>query len=93
MDSALLSDINAFRKEIDNIDDQLMALLNQRAKIAIKLGKLKTGARTEDANFRVSSREISIIERLEQTNKGPFPVEAIKLVFTEIFKACLTIQK
>jgi len=93
MDSAFLNDINAFRKEIDNIDDQLMVLLNQRAKIAVKLGELKAAAKLEDAHFRVSSRESSIIERLEENNEGPFPVGAIKLVFSEIFKACLSIQK
>ncbi|MDR0499539.1 MAG: chorismate mutase [Holophagales bacterium] len=86
-------DINGFRGEIDNIDDQLLALLNQRAKIAIKLGELKTAVQAEDIGFRVSSRENSIIERLEQTSTGPFPVGAIKMVFNEIFKACLSIQK
>jgi len=93
MDSAALSEINAFRKEIDNVDNQLMVLLNQRAKIAIRLGELKAAAQAEDKNFRVYSRETSIIERLEQTNDGPFPNEAIRLVFGEIFKACLSLQK
>jgi chorismate mutase/prephenate dehydratase len=93
MNSAFVPDINAFRKEIDNIDDQLMALLNQRAIIAMKLGELKTTAQAEDINLRVSSREYSIIERLELTNKGPFPTGSIKSVFNEIFKACLSLQK
>jgi chorismate mutase/prephenate dehydratase len=93
MDSSTGSDINNFRREIDNIDNQLMTLLNQRAKIAIKLGELKFSGQAEDTNLRVSSRENSILERLEQTNEGPFPDEAIKLVFNEVFKACLSIQK
>jgi chorismate mutase/prephenate dehydratase len=93
MDSAFVPNINDFRKKIDDIDDQLMMLLNQRAKIAMKLGELKTAGQTEDINLRVYSREHSIIERLERTSEGSFPTEAIKSVFNEIFKACLSLQK
>jgi len=93
VDDAPVFAIGGLRAAIDDIDDQLIALLNQRAKIAIEIGRLKSLNPTENQELRATARECSIIERLEQANKGPFPATSIKPVFDEIFKACLGLQK
>jgi len=85
--------IDDLRVAIDNIDDQLIALLNRRAEIALEIGRLKTHSQTETQELQVASRESTIIERLERVNIGPFPKASIGPVFYEIFKACLSLQK
>jgi len=81
--------MGSLRDAVDNIDDQLMALLNQRAGIALEIGRLKVGS----PELHVAARESAIIERLEMTNEGPFPTASIKPIFNEIFTACLSLQK
>ena len=93
MDDTPVFALGRLRAVIDDIDDQLMTLLNQRAGIALEIGRLKALSQAENPELHVAARESSIIERLERTNKGPFPTASIKPVFNEIFIACLNLQK
>jgi chorismate mutase/prephenate dehydratase len=70
--------IEELRKEIDAVDNQVLALLNERAALVIEVGRLKSAKKGE---FHVPSREREIYERLASNNPGPFPNEAIKSVF------------
>jgi chorismate mutase/prephenate dehydratase len=78
------------RKEIDSLDDQILSLLNRRAKAAIEVGKIK-----EDQNLRfyVPEREVEILRRLTAENPGPFPNEALKSIYREIISASLSLEK
>lgn len=78
------------RKLIDSIDDQILDLLNRRARVVIEVGKTKTGQSKE---FYVPSREMAIYERLTAHNPGPFPAEAIRRVFREIISASLSLEQ
>ena len=93
MDDAPVFAIDGLRAAIDDIDDQLIALLNQRAETALEIGRLKSLGQSENTEFHVAAREHSIIERLERASGGPFPATSIKPIFNEIFKACLSLQK
>ncbi len=83
-------DLAAVRKLIDAIDDEMLRLLNERARLVGQVAELKE--RT-DSPFYVPSRERAIVERLAASNSGPFPTEAIRSVFQEIFSACLSLEK
>jgi chorismate mutase/prephenate dehydratase len=85
--------IDALRAAIDSIDDQLIVLLNQRAKIAQEVGKKKMPNLADDQHGRVTAREAAILERLKSINYGPLPNDSVELIFDEIFKACLELQK
>ncbi|MGB5994836.1 MAG: prephenate dehydratase [Candidatus Deferrimicrobiaceae bacterium] len=78
------------REEIDTLDDQILSLLNRRAKAAIEVGKIK-----EDQNLRfyVPEREVGILRRLTAKNPGPFPNEALKAIYREIISASLSLEK
>jgi chorismate mutase/prephenate dehydratase len=78
------------RKQIDAIDDELLALLNRRAEHVSQVAELKERMQVP---FYVPSRERAIVDRLSAANKGPFPTEAIRPVFQEIFSACLSLEK
>jgi chorismate mutase / prephenate dehydratase len=80
------------RALIDALDEQLLTLLNERARIAAEVGDQKRAAQP-DAPFHVPSREREILARLEARNEGPFPTSAIRPVFREIMSACLSLER
>lgn len=81
--------LESLRVQIDQIDDQLLELLNQRARVVVEVGQLKA---QDDGLFYVPSREKKIYERLIGQNPGPFPNDAIRKVFREIISASLNME-
>lgn len=82
--------LSALRQAIDDIDDRILDLLNQRAAVVVEVGKAKAG---QSKDFYVPSRERAIYERLTAANPGPFPSEAIRKVFREIISASLSLEQ
>ena len=61
--------IEKLRSEIDKLDANLLALLNERARAAIEIGGTKSG---RDANVVYRpEREAQILQRLQRANNGP----------------------
>ncbi len=83
-------EIQELRKKVDEVDDQILELLNQRATLVIEIGKIKA---TKNKEFYAPKREQEIYQRLIQQNRGPFPVHGIRSVFREIFSASLSLEK
>ncbi|WP_020675631.1 prephenate dehydratase [Geopsychrobacter electrodiphilus] len=83
------SNLKKLRNKIDQIDDQILDLLNNRARVVLEVGKAKAG---ESREFYVPSRERAIFERLQGGNPGPFPNESICRVFREIISASLSLE-
>ncbi len=84
-------DLKKLRGEIDQIDNQILDLLNQRAEVVISVGKEK--AKNPASVFYVPSREKAIYERLTGHNGGPFPNDAVCKVFREIISASLNMER
>ena len=78
------------RNEIDLIDRKLLDLLNQRLRIAMKIGRIKkeTGEKIYD-----SKRENEVLERLRTRNKGPLKEKDLKKIFETIMEVCRRCQK
>jgi len=84
------SDIQRLRSEIDRIDDRMLDLLNERAKLAIRIGKAKAH---RNLGFYSPQREREIFERLSARNPGPSPNEALRAAFRAILSASLALEK
>jgi chorismate mutase/prephenate dehydratase len=84
------SKIEELRKKIDEIDDELLELLNRRARIVIEVGDIK---KTEKLDFHSPSRERQIMERLMEHNEGPFPQDALKAIYREILSSSLSLER
>ena len=78
------------RKKIDQLDDKLVDLLNERARIVIEVGNIK---KTEKLDFHVPGREREILERLAGRNKGPFPQDTLRAVYREILSSSLSLER
>ncbi|MEO6398856.1 MAG: chorismate mutase [Tepidiformaceae bacterium] len=72
------SQIDAWRLEIDALDEQLLAIFNKRAHCAIEIGLLK---RRFEQPIDVPEREAQIIARMVALNQGPLDGEAVQRLF------------
>jgi len=82
--------LDDLRLSIDDIDDAILALLDQRAELArqVASAKRETNAATYDPE-----RERAVLARLEAKGAGRFPREAIRAVYREVMSACLALQE
>jgi prephenate dehydratase/chorismate mutase len=78
------------RAEIDEIDGEILRLLNQRAKIALRVGAAKTSVDTSLCDPR---RENEVLKRLKQQNQGPFESQNIANIFQRIIDESLHLQQ
>lgn len=82
--------IQELRKKIDEIDNRLLDLLNERARIVIEVGEIK---KAEGIDLHAPTREREIMERLAARNTGPFPQDALKAVYREILSTSLSLER
>jgi len=82
-------DIEHWRKEIDDIDAELLRLLNMRARLALKVGALKQAA---DLPCCDPERERSVLHRLQKMNYGPLDERAVNKVFRRIIRESRRVQ-
>ncbi len=80
--------LQGLRESIDDIDSQLVALLNKRAKLAQEVATVKGSAQ----KYR-PSREAEVIRHVLSANTGPFTEGSLKAVFREIIAACLALEQ
>ncbi|MEW5746807.1 MAG: prephenate dehydratase [Nitrospirota bacterium] len=84
------SNLDKQREEIDKVDEKILALLNKRARLAIDIAAIK---RQANLKFHSPEREKAVIDRITALNKGPFPNDAIKVIFREIMSASLSLEQ
>ncbi len=82
--------IDQLRRRIDQIDEQILELINQRLLTAQEIGriKLRDGGPVADG-----SRESRLLNRLKKLNKGPLNRQALQHIYTEIIAAAREIQR
>ncbi|WPM32266.1 prephenate dehydratase [Hydrogenobacter sp. T-2] len=89
-----MEDLKELRREIDAIDEEILRLLNQRARLAKRAGEIKKGMGLE---VHVPEREREIINRIIRLNRElygeEFPTEAVVHIYREIISACLSLEK
>jgi chorismate mutase / prephenate dehydratase len=74
--------LEILRKKVDEIDNELIKVLNERMSVIKNIGELKRNSNT--AIYR-PEREKSIIDRLYKNHKGYLNRAAIEAIFMEIF--------
>lgn len=82
--------LSEIRKQIDQIDDKLMALLNERADLVHEVGVIK---KKEGVAIYAPEREEQLLRALEAKNKGRLPAKSIRAIYREIMSASLALEK
>lgn len=82
-------DISDWRKKIDAIDQEVLRLLNERARAAHEIGKIKekTHAPVYEPN-----RERTIFAKLHKANQGPLTHDDITRIYENIIAIMRELQ-
>jgi len=83
-------EIKEIRKRIDEIDQRLLGLLNERAECALEIGRMKSD---NSAPIYAPEREMQVIKQVLDRNHGPLDDQAVSAVFREIISACRALEK
>jgi chorismate mutase/prephenate dehydratase len=75
------------REQIDTLDDRVLALINERGRLAQAVGHLKNGI------IYKPEREAQVLARLQASNPGPLTAESVAVVFKEIMSACRSLEQ
>jgi chorismate mutase/prephenate dehydratase len=81
-------DIERLRKQIDELDVELVRLLNERASVAQQIGQAKNGAPA----YR-PEREAEVLRRVAGQASGPLSAQRLTAVFREVISACRALEE
>jgi len=86
--------LKQYRDKIDAIDEQVLELVNERAKLARQIGHVKqAGNLKEDGVVFRPEREAQILRRLQELNRGPLEDEAVSHIFRSVMSNCRALEK
>lgn len=77
------------RVRIDVVDQQLLNLLNERAKLAQAVGEVK---KIDGSPVFRPDREAQVIDKLKNRNPGPVLADSIAPIWREIMSACRSLE-
>jgi chorismate mutase/prephenate dehydratase len=73
------------RARIDQLDEKVLKLLNQRAQEVLKVSQIK---KEKKLNSFSPEREAEILRRLKKNNRGPFSPSDVETVFGQVMSVC-----
>jgi chorismate mutase len=79
------SKLSAVRRRIDRLDQQLLRLLNQRARLALAIGRIKKRRKWPVFD---AYREAFVLRHVTRVNRGPLSARAIHHIFQAILSEC-----
>lgn len=82
--------LQELRQQIDQIDAEILALLNRRARLAQDVGHVK--AQTNAPVFR-PEREAQVLRAIADNNPGPLHNRDLQTIYREMMSACRALEK
>jgi chorismate mutase/prephenate dehydratase len=86
------ADLAKIRQRINEIDERLQSLINERAEYAQKVGVAK-GDLAQAVDYYRPEREAEVLRNVKERNDGPLRDEEMLRLFREIMSACLAQQE
>ena len=86
------TDLSEIRKRIDEVDQKIQSLINERARFAQQVGVSK-GDHGSAVDYYRPEREAEVLRRIQDRNDGPLRDEEMLRLFREIMSACLAQQE
>jgi chorismate mutase len=85
-----VSQLEALRRRIDEIDEALVRLLSARAECALAIGREKKAA---GLDLYQPSRESEVLEHVQRVNGGPLDDSAIKRLFERVIDEARRLER
>jgi len=83
-------DISDWRKKIDELDEQIVHLLSQRAAAAVAIGELKA---KDAAPIYEPQREQAVFEHVRNVNPGPLSGAQLQDVYERLMDVMRALQR
>ena len=85
-----MSELEDWRRKIDEIDRQLVKLLNERSRCAVEIGHLK-----KKLNLAAwqPDREAQILRNIVKSNPGPLDDAAVRRLFERIIDEARSLER
>lgn len=82
--------LSELRERIDEIDENLIKMLNERGEVALKIGKEKRKAGIEITD---KGREEDVLRQVKSTNRGPFSNSQMVEIFQKIISEAKRLEE
>ena len=82
--------LEQIRKKIDQLDEKVIHLLDERTRLALEIGKLKQSSGSE---IYSPERETEIYEKIDASEQGLLSKDALKAIYREVMSAALALEK
>lgn len=78
------------RTRIDQLDQQIIDLLNERAKVVVEIGHIKRGT---NSPIYAPEREHKVLAQVRQYNKGPLPDSCVEAIWRELMSGSFALER
>lgn len=78
------------RARIDELDEQIIRLLNERAKVVVEIGTIKRG---DGSPIYAPDREQAVLENVRRYNQGPLPDACLEAIWRELMSGSFALEK
>jgi len=85
-----MNELERWRRRIDEIDEQLLKLLNQRSQCAVEIGHFK---RKVNLPAYQPERELEVLRHVVESNPGPLDNAAIRRLFERIIDEARSLER
>jgi chorismate mutase/prephenate dehydratase len=82
--------LDELRNRIDEVDSKLVELLNERARVVIEIGKLKSKT---GGQIYAPDREKEVLEKIAEANKGPLPNKCLVAIWRELMSGSFVLER
>jgi chorismate mutase/prephenate dehydratase len=82
--------LTELRRELDQVDRELVAMINRRAGVAAQIGKLK---RSNSRSVYDPTREAQVLQQAQENNSGPLSNATVRAVFRELVSGSRAVQE
>ena len=82
--------LEPLRRRIDAIDEELVGLLNERARHAADIGRHKRGS---GSAVYAPAREREVLDKVVAANPGPLPGRTIRAIYRELMSGSFALER
>ncbi|MFO0454915.1 MAG: chorismate mutase, partial [Planctomycetota bacterium] len=82
-------ELRRLREQINQVDSDLIRLINERAKLAMEVGKLKRAA---GLPIYTPHREAEVLRRIAGLNTGPISHKSLEAIYREIMSGSFALE-
>ncbi len=86
----MTDELTPFRRRIDECDEKIVRMINERLKVCREVGELKSA---QGITVRIPEREEEVIAKAIGLNDGPCPPEVLEKIFRILIDTAVALEE